>query len=70
VGADSSTEGTVYPDGNQGASDDGNRVDVGDLPVGIEDRHQEQTGEPANECGGDDLQRHQHRTAGTPMVVV
>ncbi len=35
-------------DSDQRAADDGNRVDVGNLPARVENRHQEEPGEPAD----------------------
>lgn len=55
--------------GDQRAADHGNRVDVGDLSVRIEDRHQEETGESADKCGGNYLEGNHHATPGAPMRV-
>ena len=54
---------------DQRAADHGNRVDIGDLSARIEDRHQEETCESADKCGGNYLEGDHHATPGAPMVI-
>lgn len=56
-------------DSNQRAADDGNRVDVGDLPARIENRDQEEPGESADERRTNNLEGDHHATFRAPMSI-
>jgi hypothetical protein len=59
----------VETDRDQRAADDGNRVDVGNLPARIEDRDKKETEESPDECGSDNLDGDHRTAAGAPMGI-
>ena len=56
-------------DSDQRATDDRNRVDVGNLPARVENRDQEEPGESADKRSTNNLEGDHHATFRAPMGI-
>jgi len=59
----------VDADSDQRATDDRNRVDVGNLPARVENRDQEEPGESADKRCPNNLEGDHHATLRAPMGI-
>ena len=65
----SGSEKALKSDGGHGAADRQDRVEIGDLPVRIEQGDQEQPSESAGHGPDQNFQRHEKRPSGAAMIV-
>lgn len=65
----SGSKQALQTDGRDRAADREDRIEIGDLPVRIEQRDEKETAERAGDRPGADLERDEKRAAGAAVIV-